>query len=469
MKIKLFQLIREMIKLMSGTILLIVGYICVRALYTDKLDAIFGGAVWAVDGVVLFLLIWNVIVLYLFLAKPLMSLSDYFGVVWHQGVRDFPFPQENKDLFVSLCNSIQREMDKSRVELQSYSQQVSLRATLIRELRQEYEKKVFDLFTLFDVARELNSTLNEKKISQTMLLTCMGQMGVRSAIIFQLEEFINFKLLIKDFRGIDLSETKNLQFDIGEDLMKYFLQTGKGVLIKQIQNKFKDNADYQKFVSLNTSLFIPFIDKKEIRYALAVGPKVSGESFTTDQIEFLSILTNLGSLALENAKLYTMATTDGLTKLFIQRYFVLKAEEEIKRSKRYSQPHCMLMIDVDNFKNINDTYGHLEGNKILKGIADILMKGTRDSDIVARYGGEEFAVLMPMTEKTAGYIVAERIRKMVEQKEFIIRDNPVHVTISIGEAGYPMDGETVENILDYADTMLYKAKTTGRNRVVVEK
>lgn len=469
MKIKLFRIIREIIKLMSGMVLMITGYIVVRVLFATPLSSVFGSALWAVDGVVLFLTIWNAGVMYFFLAKPLINLSDYFGVVQHHGLRDLPVPQENKDLFISLCSSIQMEMDRNRVELQSYSQQVSLRATLIRELRQEYEKKVYDLFTLFDVARELNSTLNEKKISQTMLLTCMGQMGVRSAIIFQLEEYVDYKLLIKDYRGIDLVNKSEYVFDIGEKLMKHFLSIGKGVLVKQLQNKFKDDPDYRKFLALNISLFIPFIDKKEIRYALAVGQKMSGESFTQDQIEFLSILTNLGSLALENAKLYTMATTDGLTNLYIQRYFVLKAEEEIKRSKRYSQPHCMLMIDVDNFKKINDTYGHLEGNKILKGIADTLIKGTRDSDIVARYGGEEFAILMPMTDKSAGYIVAERIRQMIEKKEFIIRNKPVKVTVSIGEAGYPSDGQTTENILDYADTMLYKAKASGRNKVVISK
>lgn len=467
MKLKKNILFFQIIKIMSGTLLLFMGYVAVRLMYSSELTKIFGGILWVADGIVVTILLFNGVLLYLFFARPFVSLFDYFDIVRRENTNNMGLPAESKNLFQAFCNSIQQEMDKNRLELQTYSQQVALRSSLIRELKQEYDKKVYDLFTLFDVARELNSTLVEKKISQTMLLTCMGQMGVRSAIVYRIEGYIDFKLEACDARGMDLPKGSAKTLSIGGAFIKHLVTVGKGVILDVIKDQFNDDDDFQKLKDLGTSLIIPFVDSKEIKAALAVGPKVTGEAFTPNQVEFLSILTNLGGLAMENAKLYTMAITDGLTRLYIQRYFILRADEEIKRSKRYSHQICMIMIDVDNFKKINDTYGHLEGNKILKGIAAILIHGTRETDVTARYGGEEFAILMPMTDKQSGYIVADRILKMVEKTTFTIRNTPLKVTVSIGVSSYPLDGETSTDILDCADKMLYKAKASGKNAIVV--
>lgn len=461
-----FLIVLQIINLGTGTFILVLAYFIVRIVFNAELLALFSRKLWIFDGVIILLFLWNLRFLYVCIAKPFLSLMDYYGLRWRDGTRESPSVGK-ENLFSTLFSTIQKEMNKNRSDIQSYSQQVALRASMIRELKQEYEKKVYDLFTLFDVAKELNSTLNERKISQTMLLTCMGQMGISFALVYQLEEYLDFQLFIRDARGIDIINREQYQLDISGSFVKHLLSVGKGILFQQLHKEFENDHDFQKLQELNVSLLIPFIDKKEIRVLLAVGPKVTGESFNKDDIEFLSIMTNLGGLALENAKLYTMAITDGLTKLYLQRYFILKAEEEIKRSKRYKQPLSMLMIDVDDFKKINDTYGHLEGNKILVGIAESLIKGTRETDFPARYGGEEFAILMPMTGKDAAQIVAERVRQMIEKKEFIIREKPFHVTVSIGVAAYPADGETVNHIIDCADSRLYKAKSSGKNQVKV--
>jgi diguanylate cyclase (GGDEF)-like protein len=368
-------------------------------------------------------------------------------------------------MITALCGSVQNEIEKNRAEIKAYSQQVALRASIIRELKQEYEKKVYDLFTLFDVAQQLNSTLDQKKISQTMILTCMGQMGVSASMVFQLEEYIEYKLHMCDVRGIEIPHAEDFKLDVGSPFIKRILSSGKGVLLETVEQEFGNDEMFKKLKELHMVLLVPFIEKNEIKVAMGVGPKLTGEQFTHDDIEFLSILTNMGGLALRNAKLYTMTITDGLTKLYLPRYFVLKAEEEVKRATRYHQSLGMLMIDIDDFKRINDTYGHLEGNRILQEMAEILVRGGRDTHIVARYGGEEFAVIMPMTDRKAGLIAADRIRKLVEQKPFQMRGAPITITISIGLAVFPDDGKTSHQILDCADTMLYQAKAAGKNRV----
>ena len=130
----------------------------------------------------------------------------------------------------------------------------------------------------------------------------------------------------------------------------------------------------------------------------------------------------------------------------------------------------LAMLDIDNFKAFNDTYGHQAGDAVLKGISQVLKDSVRITDTVARYGGEEFVILMPETNVDGTEIVAERIRKNVEETEFVYRNEKMNVTVSIGLASYPQEGiASEEDILKAADIALYKAKEAGRNRVVMSK
>jgi diguanylate cyclase (GGDEF)-like protein len=125
------------------------------------------------------------------------------------------------------------------------------------------------------------------------------------------------------------------------------------------------------------------------------------------------------------------------------------------------------MIDIDNFKALNDTFGHLEGDKVLIEIAKIMKKETRESDIVARYGGEEFVIILSGTDKEGAKVVAERIRNAVENHKFIIKGRKITVTISIGVSTYPLDADMKMEIIRCADKALYQAKGEGKNKVCV--
>jgi diguanylate cyclase (GGDEF)-like protein len=148
-----------------------------------------------------------------------------------------------------------------------------------------------------------------------------------------------------------------------------------------------------------------------------------------------------------------LSITDGLTELHNHRYFHELLSREIAMAKRYSHSLSLLMIDIDNFKACNDTYGHLAGDRALRNIAKLLKVSCRTVDIVARYGGEEFAILMPYTDKEGSIVVAERLRGLVEKLQ---KDPPL--TISIGIASYPSDAENEEQLIASADQALYKAK-----------
>ncbi len=156
--------------------------------------------------------------------------------------------------------------------------------------------------------------------------------------------------------------------------------------------------------------------------------------------------------------------TDRLTGLYNYAYFIDELKREAARSVRSGSHFSLLILDLDLFKQVNDTCGHEKGNVLLKSVAGILSANARKMDIVARYGGEEFAILMP-DSNGAEMEVAERIRKKVEEAEFHgIADRPLRITISAGACTYPVDAKSVFELLDKADKGLYTAKNTGRNR-----
>lgn len=158
---------------------------------------------------------------------------------------------------------------------------------------------------------------------------------------------------------------------------------------------------------------------------------------------------------------------DGLTGLLNHREFYRRLREELERSRRYNRAFCLLMLDLDRFKEVNDTYGHLVGDETLCSVAALIREEVRMVDLVARYGGEEFAIILPETSYAGGVHIAERIRQTIESQKISCAGGvAVNVTVSIGIAVFPVDGRTEETLMAAADEALYMAKHTGRNRVV---
>jgi diguanylate cyclase (GGDEF)-like protein len=188
-------------------------------------------------------------------------------------------------------------------------------------------------------------------------------------------------------------------------------------------------------------------------------------------LELTQAKQNAEQLAIElkrsNDKLRELALRDSLTCLYNHRYFYEVLESQIQNSLRYNHPVSLLLMDVDHFKRVNDTYGHPAGDLVLKEISQILVKLVRRSDIVARYGGEEFAVILPETGIVSAKVLAQRLRRGVEQLKVKYNNILISVTISIGLASSDMDGIEVtrESLIAKSDHALYKAKSKGRNKV----
>ncbi len=164
--------------------------------------------------------------------------------------------------------------------------------------------------------------------------------------------------------------------------------------------------------------------------------------------------------------LVSSALRDPLTRLFNKRYFLDRLDSELKFALRHNTPLTLLMLDVDHFKRVNDTHGHLAGDALLVKLGDVICHAVRNEDVVARFGGEELVVILRSTSMEAATLLADRLRRIVEQTSVVHGGHDVRATVSIGIAGYPtLAVETPEQLLEAADQALYRAKHAGRNRV----
>lgn len=172
-------------------------------------------------------------------------------------------------------------------------------------------------------------------------------------------------------------------------------------------------------------------------------------------------------------RLRNLAYHDELTGCINYRWTMHLLENEIKRSERYKKEMTMIIIDIDHFKNVNDTYGHLVGNSTLKAFADVLKSSIRTIDIVGRYGGEEFIIIFPETDSKEAFIAIERIRKKLSRLRIsgphFKHDLDIPLKFSAGVVSFPLNGQSLETLLDMADKALYRAKCSGRDQIVVEK
>jgi len=194
---------------------------------------------------------------------------------------------------------------------------------------------------------------------------------------------------------------------------------------------------------------------------------INTRNFTEQDVNFVELLCDkfaiMYILYREYSRTLDMAIKDGLTGLYTHRHFQELLSKEIDNAKLYGYPVCLLMIDTDKFKQYNDTFGHPAGDELLKNIAKNLKNMVKDKGFVCRYGGDEFSIILPNFYKEDAYLLAEEIRKSYVQ----FKRGDIQVSASIGVACFPIDASSKEEIIKLADELLYTAKKSGRNRVIV--
>jgi diguanylate cyclase (GGDEF)-like protein len=211
-------------------------------------------------------------------------------------------------------------------------------------------------------------------------------------------------------------------------------------------------------------IYLP-LEKGGHKLAMIVIKKLV-RSFDVTKLLLVNAISSHLSVAFDNARLYSIAITDELTGLYSRRHLRHIISREFDKFKERGEKITILMLDLDDFKKINDTYGHIVGDNVLRDLGRSILDSVKQNDISFRYGVEEFVVLLPATDIKGGLFVAERIRKAVEKSVFNSDGYKIRLTVSIGVSNCPENAVTIHNLIISADKALYEAKNMGKNKVV---
>ncbi len=339
-----------------------------------------------------------------------------------------------------------------------------------REEDDSVDKEIKDIVSLYSAVKELSSSL---KVEEAMeIISAILKRIIRSNFGIPLDK-ISFILLFRKKEGFYIAgsygyDEETLE-ESGERITSSILKNSPASNGVKYESKAGGSARKGGPSFIRSVLYSPFYAEKKLLGVLFLSG-AEENIFSEKQVESIKILSNQIAIAMEKVHLYDevqkMSITDSLTGLYVHRYFQEKIENELKRTARYGESLSLVMSDIDFFKSINDTYGHLAGDYILKTIALILKNNTTAVDTVARYGGEEFVILMPGTDKENCHMKAVKIRKEIEKYNFAYKGTPIKVTMSFGVASYPSDAITRRSLVDRADKALYRAKEEGRNRAL---
>jgi len=261
--------------------------------------------------------------------------------------------------------------------------------------------------------------------------------------------------------GIVVLDNAGLLSDFNDSARKLFPWLDRTEIGKPVADR--ENARFLALANDNNETFTVFIGGKRRVYTVKASPMTERGKVMGSVLLFRDIT----SLRQMLRRLKHLANYDALTKVFSRRRFLVEAEREISRSVRYGLTFGLLMLDIDHFKTVNDTYGHLAGDKVLASVASVMLKRLRKTDAIGRYGGEEFVILLPGADSAETLGIAEAIRALIEEHRVEAGSARIGVTVSIGAAffGAADAATTIDQLLSRADEALYCAKNAGRNRV----
>lgn len=328
--------------------------------------------------------------------------------------------------------------------------------------------KLLDLSTAMRVSQIISSEILLDRLLQKIMHESITNAGAqRGYLILESEG----ELTIEASEDIDKNEFQVLQSislkdcpDICHSIVNYVYRSGEDIVLG---NAAKDglfiNDPYIAHVQCKSILCTPIMSKGKLSSILYMENNLTENAFTPERLELLRSFSVQAAISIENARLFELATTDGMTKLYVHRYFQLLLDQEIKRSHRHNKKFSLIMMDIDNFKSFNDTYGHQLGDRVLRAVAAVAKKKSRFEDISARYGGEEFIMILPEIDSKQAMILADRIRTSVAEIEIPHENQILHVTISLGVSTYPDHSEDKDALIRAADTALYTSKHKGKN------
>ncbi len=342
---------------------------------------------------------------------------------------------------------------------------------VIEKNNQMLEAIVRDLSLLYEIGQGVNSTIELEELYRVITDVFQKRLKLDKFAILMKDESGSILQVKAAYGFLDTDHIMDMTFRIGEGVTGEVVIRGEAIYIKDTTKEERFLHYKGERVLEGSFLSVPLVFKKDTLGVINFH-RPNTDAFSEEENRLLKLVANQVALAIENAKLYTQARDlsikDELTSLYNRRHFQTVLQIEWKRAVRFHRSLSLLMIDADHFKKYNDTFGHLQGDKVLREMANLLRKNVREIDTVARFGGEEFIILLPDTDKKGAVAVGEKLRKIIEAYRFIDTSGTSvsPITISVGIASYPDDVRELDDLIDHADIALYDAKDAGRNRVV---
>lgn len=339
----------------------------------------------------------------------------------------------------------------------------------VAELKRQIER----LSLFHEVGKTLASTLDLQKILQTIMEKISDFLQPDSWSLLMLDEKTQ-ELYFEIAIGSGANKLKDVRLKLGEGIAGWVAQHGEPVLVQDVKKDPRFNARLDELTQFDTRsvVCVPIKGRDKVLGVIELVNFLGRDSFRKEDIPILKNLADYAAIALENARyvqrIHELTITDDCTALYNARHLHFVLDAEIYRSSRYGYEFSVIFIDLDHFKQVNDTYGHLVGSKLLWMIGDVIKGHLRLIDYAFRYGGDEFVVLLPQTPKENALQVVRRTRELLNSKVFFTEENlNIKVTASFGVASFPTDGRTRKEILRMADEAMYLVKNTSRDSIAL--
>ena len=388
------------------------------------------------------------------------------SVLFNAGI-ELLFPLLNHDNLVGILALGKKNNGKYSLEdtnlIEGIANQVAI--SLEKEHYQsELAKREKELSIINRLTRVITSSLNIQEVYNTFIGELRQTVNIDFAAIGLIDDDkISFSAV---YNKGTLPWHAGDKFDIRGSGLEWIVIGKKSLIYPDSQ--IDPNSTFigqLARIGIRSAVFLPLITKDEVIGILTLA-SFRINAYSHEQVQFLEQLASQVATSVINAELYSKAEKrariDELTQLSNRRHFDEMIDKEIHRHFRYGNQLSLILMDLDNFKSYNDLMGHINGDKLLKRIGQIILESIRNVDLAFRYGGDEFAIILPNTPVEDGQNIAERIRINIEHA---MNSDNVLVTASIGLAGWPNDGITTQEIITAADQALYHAKRTGQNRV----
>lgn len=336
--------------------------------------------------------------------------------------------------------------------------------------KESLESQVKALKDLIEVAKAVVSTLDLDTVLQAILTSAMRFAGTPAGSV-ALYYDARRELSLHAHSGLTADFVKKERWEVTPGgLTEQVLLAGEIFYIEDTQETPFFNNPIALKEGIRSLVCVPLVFQERIVGILYLDD-FEPRRFDCDKLNLLSILASFAAMAIHNATLHKrtklLAITDSLTGLHNHRYFKQYFRQEMARAKRYHKPFSIIMMDVDDFKSYNDSFGHATGDRLLELMGELILQTIRTVDVAFRYGGEEFIVLLPETRLDQAILAAERLRDSVQQGT---AKRPVDgasrgVTVSIGVASYPENADKMDELFNIVDSLLYLAKRRGKNKV----